>query len=224
MKNPFPRIRSWYMANRKYEGFVAFVVFGFGTIFLLVGNILTDAKPIDWAIWIIWLQTVLYNAASWQNDKRMAEVRELYNVLLKRSHKRFDEAIEWYNEEQRKYVAAHYHLVSANRRRKRAELALKKCRLALRKESANRLGFEAQADEYEKILLYVHTLVDEESFAHHDPLAVAEAERRVKEYLREHFRDIVAHQASKTLAEDVFDCLFFGDAPSNESKKTNPNN
>lgn len=222
MKNPFPRLRSWYTDNRKYDGFVAFVVFGFVTIAMLILNIMFDTSPLDWAIWIIWLQTVLYNAGSWQNDKHMAEKREFYGELLRQSHKRFDEAIEWYNEEQRKYVAAHYRLVSANRRRKRAELALKKCRLALRKESANRLGFEAQADEYEKILLYVHTLVDEESFAHHDPLAVAEAERRVKEYLREHFRNIVAHQAAKTLTEDVFDCPFFGDAPSNEIKENQP--
>lgn len=75
----------------------------------------------------------------------MAEKREFYGELLRQSHKRYCEVIEWYNEEQRKYVAAHYRLVAANRRRKRAELALKKCRLALRKESDNRLGFEVQA-------------------------------------------------------------------------------
>ena len=114
----FSRLRSWYTANRKYEGFVAFVVFGFGTIFLLVGNIFTDAKPIDWVIWIVWLQTVLYNASSWQNDKRHRDMFEFYEELLRHAHESEYAAIE--NSEQ-----YHRWLVSGNRRRKRAEKQLK---------------------------------------------------------------------------------------------------
>lgn len=145
MKNPFPRLRSWYTANRKYDGFVAFVVFSFWTIFLLVGNILTDAKPIDWAIWIIWLQTVLYNASSWQNDKRHRDLFEFYEEMLRHSHESEYAAIE-NSEQYRRW------LVAANRRRKRAEKKLRWYRKTLRDESANRLGFELENDALKRVI------------------------------------------------------------------------
>lgn len=119
MKSPFTRLRSWYTDNRKYEGFVAFVVFGFETIFLLVCNIFADTTPFDWAIWIIWLQAVLYNAASWQKDKHHHNLFEFYKELLRHAHESEYAAIENSEQYQR-------WLVSANRRRKRAERKLKK--------------------------------------------------------------------------------------------------
>ena len=210
MRNLFKRIAEWHLENKQYDGFFEFESFSFLTLFLLIGNIcIRNTSVVDWLIWVIWLQGTLFQSYRWTKERSIKHIMDFES-------KRF---MELFNQQADQVIEQHERLIAANRRRKRAERALKKCRLELRNESANRLGFELQADEYEKILLYVHTLVDEESFAHHDPLAVAEAERRIKKYLREHFSDIAAHQAYVTLAEDVFECLFLGDAPSNETKE-----
>lgn len=213
MKNPFPRIRSWYTANRKYDGFVAFVVFGITTIAMLILNIMFDTTMLDWAICIIWLQTVLYNILLWQNDKNMAEKCEFYGELLRQSHKLYCEVIEWYNEEQRKYVAAHYRLVAANRRRKRAELALKKCRKTLRCVRTVKLEYEKKCSEYEDALLTAYTAtydysvkasVTAEDIAH-----AKEARIRFNEYMEKHYTEMARNKFWREYKQDVFDCMYF---------------
>lgn len=207
MSNPFTRLRSWFTANRKYDGFVAFVAFGFGTIFMLVGNILADTTPLDWAIWIIWLQTVLYSAASWQKDKHLHNLFEFYKELLRHAHESEYAAIE--NSEQ-----YHRWLVSANRRRKRAERKLKNTRLALRKESAERFGFELQCGEYEAVLLDANLAMADISSCPilPDTKAMAEAQQRFKSYMKIHYAEIAKRQLNRELKKSAFGCLFFGDA------------
>lgn len=217
MKNLFIRLRSWYTANRKYDGFVGFVVFGFGSIFLLVCNIVTDATMVDWLIWLIWMQAVLYHAFSWQKDKHRQDLFEFYDELLRHTHESEYAAIE--NSEQ-----YHCWLVSANRRRKRAEKQLKWYRNTLRKESADLLGFKLKADEYEEMLFtaYVATYdysvkarVTSEDVAH------AQAARiRFNEYMAKHYTEIARRKFWRDYKQDLFDCLFLGDSAGDTNSKS----
>ena len=74
MKILFKRLRSWYTANRKYDGFFTFVWFSLCTVVFLIRNIVIGADRQDWIICTLWLLTVIYNFIFWQNDKCNQEV------------------------------------------------------------------------------------------------------------------------------------------------------
>lgn len=132
MKNLFKRIGKWLHDNYKYDGFVQMIGWGCITLMILVCNICTfSIDRIDWFIFSPELIFTLWMAERWQNGKRMNKYKESVKWMV-------DQAYELANTTADKLIIEHTRLVASNRRRKRAERALKKTRLALCNDSADR--------------------------------------------------------------------------------------
>lgn len=214
MKNPFTRLRSWYTANRNYGGFAGAVVFGFGSIFLLIYNIVTDTTPLDWVVWLIWLQSVIFDVAFWQKNKHDHNLFKFYTKLLRNAQESEYAAIE-NSEQYRRW------LVSANRRRKRAERKLKKQQEMYRYAMSRNVELLHKVYEYESVLLDANLAMADISSWHilPDTAAMAEAQKRFKAYMKIHYAEIANRQLNRELKKSAFGCLFFGDVK-DEVKET----
>ena len=147
MKNLFKRLRSWHMANSKYDGFFMMELWTAMLIFTLVVNACRLSHDlVDWFHSFLSLFMVSFNAVLWQHDKEKTKLHTFYELLLRHAHDSEYAAIE-NSEQYRRW------LVSANRRRKRAERKLKWYRNTLRKESSWRLHFEIEAHKYEQAIM-----------------------------------------------------------------------
>lgn len=207
MKNLFTRLRSWLTANRKYEGFVMMEFWTAMLIFTLVVNACRLSHDFfEWLRSFLSFFMVSFNALLWLHDKEKAELHKSYEVLLRSSRESEYAAIT-------DSAIDRGHLMAANRRRKRAERKLKNTRLALRKESAERLGFELQCGEYDAVLLDANLAMADISSCPilPDTKAMAEAQQRFKAYMKIHYAEIAKRQLNRELKKSAFGCLFFGD-------------
>lgn len=196
MKNLFKRIIDWFHDNYKYDGFVQMILWGCITLIILVCNIcILSTACIDWLLSSLELIFTLWMAERWQNAKRLREYKDYAQGRINYAFNMWETAAAHLIEE-------HFRLVVANRRRKRAERALKKTRLALRKESSERLGFETKADEYEFWLLIAHCALVNDAPDRRDWFLA---------WMDKH-PEIEKRQAKRQYIQSLYECLFFGDA------------
>lgn len=197
-------IKQWHKENRQYDGFFEFECFSCLTLFLFAGNIcIHNTTAVDWLIWVIWLQSTLFYAYKWLHNRSQ---KEILDFVKDRCKEMIDELIvDEYKERER--------LISANRRRKRAELALKKCRKTLRCVRTVRFEYEKKCSEYEDALITAYTAtydysvkakVSEEDIAH-----AKEARVRFNEYMGKHYEEMARNKFWREWRQDVFDCLYF---------------
>lgn len=208
MKNLFKRIKAWYQKNCQYANFKFMIFYAAWLPYMLAVMLLTGHTSFDsWAIFALIVCIGLGFAKDWRIEANMPE----YNDIVRDEIKHLFELLE---SEAKAVKRWQDRCISANRRRKRAELALKKCRTELRMESANRLGFEVQTDEYEKVLMDAYTaLADIDN--HPGGIlpnvdVIAAARGRFMQYMKINYKDIATRQFRNQMKEDVFDCLFFG--------------
>lgn len=147
MKNLFNRIKAWHCENKQYNGFFQMECFGCITALLLVMNIIRLSNdPVDWMFLMIEMVITSFYIERWFGNKRFKEFSKLTKEIHDLDYNFAKSIIDQLGKE-------HDRLVAANRRRKLAERKLKKVRLALRKESADRLGFEIECNKYEQAIL-----------------------------------------------------------------------
>ena len=115
MKNLFIRILTWHRENKHYVGFIMMEFWIVMLIFTLVVNVCRLSHDlVDWDHSFLAFFMVSFNAVLWLHDKEKVELHKFYEELLRHAYESEYAAIE-NSEQYRRW------LVSANRRRKRAE-------------------------------------------------------------------------------------------------------
>lgn len=208
MKNLFKRLRSWHTENRKYEGFVMMELWTAMLIFTLV--VIVCRLSHDFFAWnhaFLSFFMVSFNAVPWLHNKEKAKLHKFYEELLRHAHESASAAIENYVQYQR-------WLVSANRRRKRAERKLKKQQEMYRYAMSRNVELLHKVYEYESVLLDANLAMADISSCPilPDTAAMAEAQQRFKAYMKIHYAEIAKRQFNRELKKSAFGCLFFGDA------------
>lgn len=187
--NILSTIKQWHIRNRKYDGFVWMEWYTIVSLLMLAGNIIFAATDVTaWSFFTFNTLLALCQAARWQSEKRLAEFKDFVHQLLGIAHNATD--------------VEHARLVSANRRRKRAERSLKWYIKALSHELDMSQSFERKIYEYEQMLLMArHAILDNNQLARDRFLA----------FMQEH-PDIVIRVASREYVEGMQECIFMGDA------------
>ena len=185
----FSAIKQWHIRNRKYDGFVWMEFYTIVSLLMLAGNIIFLATDVTaWSLFTINTLVALLMAERWQSTKRLDEFKDFVHEMLDMA----DNVI----------AVKHARLVSANRRRKRAERSLKRYIKALSHESDVSLKFESMVYEYEYMLLIArHAILDNDQLARDRFLA----------FMQEH-PDIEIRVAAHEYSKSIFESMFIGDA------------
>lgn len=122
MNKLFHRLKSWHNENKQYSNFLNMEVFAFMAIFVLFMNIIHHSSDlVDWLIFAALVFNTLLNAVIFNHRKEVRKFWEFHDYLMKKEYKFQDDL---FKENDKVFNR----LVSANRRRKRAERALKEYR------------------------------------------------------------------------------------------------
>ena len=207
MKNPVHSLRSWYADNCKYDGFFQSVVFCCLTLVVLAHNICVLSTDLfDWYFFSVELVFTCWMMERWKYSKQCDGLHDFYNELLRHAQESKYAVIE-------NSTLYRQRLLFANRRRKRAELALKKCRKKLRCVRTVKLEYEMKCSEYEDALLTAYTATYDysvkASVSEGDIVRAKKARIRFNEYMGKHYVEMARNKFWREYRQDIYDCLFF---------------
>lgn len=207
MKKLFKRIKAWYVENQKYIAFKLMLFYAAWLPFMLA--VMLQTGHTDFDSWVI----LALNACiglNFAKDWRIEANRHEYSNIVSAGVNHLFELLESEAKSVRRWQDR---CISANRRRKRAELALKKKRKMYRYAMERFVELQKKCIEYEDALLTAYTATYDysvqASVSKEDIVRAKEARIRFNEYMGKHYEEMARNKFWREYKQDVFDCMYF---------------